>query len=202
MLRGARRVADDGEATLEVRYWTSEHYLALVRSLAPAGTDPHQWTAALPTAAAGGDVALRGTAATVDCLVEDALQSQAALQQLQRAADTAAQRCEVAAWRLRDMDSKNRGLHSDVAELRKLLHETRGAEVSTEEAASLAQLPHEQLLGRCQAYAARVRLERTKNAELLRRLKVWPQACFAACCHHCQLSKRGCMHGLKLFSPA
>eukprot|EP00892_Ulva_mutabilis_P005015 jgi/Ulvmu1/2886/UM146_0028.1 len=162
---------DDGAATLEVRFWTSEHYLELVRSLVPAGVDPQQWTAALPGAAAGGEVGLGGVAATVDCLVEDAVVSQAALQRLQRTADTAVQRCELAGWRLRDLDGKNKALHRDVAELRKLLHESRGAEVGAEEAASLLQLPHDQLLGRCQSYVARVRLERTKNAELLRRLK-------------------------------
>lgn len=165
--------ADDGEATLEVRYWTSENYMGLVRSLAPAGVEPQQWEAAAPTAAAGGGLALGGTASTIDCLVEDALQHQAALQHLQRVADTAVQRCELAGWRLRDMDGKNRALHSDVAELRKLLHESREAGVDLEESASLQELPSEQLVGRCHAYAVRARVERTKNAELLKRLKVW-----------------------------
>lgn len=114
-----------------------------------------------------------GSGATIECLVEDALRSQVALQHIQRAADTAEQRCELAGWRLRDMDGKTRVLHDDVAELRRLLHESRGAGMDPDEASNLQKLPHEQLVHRCHAYAVRARVERTKSSELLRRLKVW-----------------------------
>lgn len=117
---------------------------------------------------------MAGSGATVECLVGDALLLQVVLQHIQRAADTSEQRCALAAWRLRDMDGKNRSLHNDVLELRKLLHETRkGAELDPEEASNLANLPQDQLMHRCHAYATQARVERTKNAELLRRLKVW-----------------------------
>lgn len=144
--------------------------MELLRTLAPSAAEPAQWTSAVPTVANGASGMMAGSSATIECLVEDALLSQVALQHIQRAADTAEQRCELAGWRLRDVDGKNRALHNDVAELRKLLHESR--EPDPEQVSCLQKLPHEQLMHRCHAYAACARTERVKNAELLRRLKV------------------------------
>lgn len=166
-----------GESTLslEVRYWSSAAYMDMLTAAAPTGIQVNEWKLLpdplLRAPMASGPQA-SGLANLFECLVEDSIQKQNALEHVQRAADCATQRCEISAWRLRDLDSRKRALAGDVEALRKMLHESKEGIISADEMEQLSGLSSEQLLARCQAYAARAQIERTRCAEVLKRLKV------------------------------
>lgn len=100
------------------------------------------------------------------------MQKQTALEHVQRAVDCATQRCEISGWRVRDLDGRNRALSGDVEALRRMLHDSKEGTISAAEVEQLSGLNSEQLLARCHAYAARAQMERTRCAEVLKRLKV------------------------------
>lgn len=167
--------AEDSALSLEVRYWTSAAYMEMLNAAAPMGVDPKEWKLppdplfTAPVATAANSL---GLASLFQCLVEDSMQKQIALEHVQCGADGATQRCEISAWRLRDLDGRNRALSGDVEALRRMLHESKEGTIPAAEMEQLSGLNSEQLLARCHAYAARAQMERTRCAEVLKRLKV------------------------------
>jgi hypothetical protein len=181
------RFAEEGTLSLEVRYWSSAAYMAMLSAAAPAGIDANQWKLA-PDPMLGAPVATTahstGLASLFECLVQDSIQKQAALEHVQRAADCASQRCEIYSWRVKDLDGRTRVLSGDLEAMRRMLHESKEGTISAAEVEQLSGLNAEQLLARCHAYAARAQMERTRCTELLKRLKV----------------KSSCLHTLVSFS--
>lgn len=150
----------------------------MLNAAAPMGVDMNEWTVP-PDPPLGAPIATfahsQGLPNLFQCLVDDSIQKQAALEHVQRAADHAAQRSEISSWRLRDLDGRNRALSGDVEALRKMLHESKDGAISADEVEQLRQLNAKHLVERCKAYAARAQMERTRCAELLKRLKVFAQ---------------------------
>ena len=167
--------AVESTLSVEVRHWSSAAYMDLLNAAAPAGATMNEWKlppdplSAAPVATVGH---LSGLASLFECLVENSMQKQTALEHVQRAADCATQRCDISGWRLRDLDGRNRELSRDVEALRRLLHESKEGAISAAEVEQLSGLNSEQLLARCHAYAARAQMERTRCTEVLKRLKV------------------------------
>jgi hypothetical protein len=163
-----------GTLSLEVRFWAAAEYMHVLRAAAPAAVDANTWSLAeVPEVlGAASGAHMPGVGVLVERLVEDSLAKQAALEHVQRAADAAEARCEVAGWRVKDLDGRNRALAGDVDALRKLLHDGQAAAQATADADALARLSPEQLLRRCGAYAASAQHERARCCELLKRLKV------------------------------
>jgi hypothetical protein len=148
--------------------------MAMLSAAAPAGIDVNQWKLA-PDPLLGAPVATShstGLASLFECLVQDSIQKQAALEHVQRAADCASQRCEIYSWRVKDLDGRARVLSGDLEAMRRMLHESKEGTISAAEVEQLSGLNAEQLLARCHAYAARAQMERTRCTELLKRLKV------------------------------
>jgi hypothetical protein len=107
----------------------------------------------------------------VSTLVHDMLAKQAALERLQQSADRAAAKSVMALWRVKDMVGRNKALEANVKELRQMLHEMR-AGVTALENEDLSGLTVAALQEHCRSTIGALRLERCKNSELIKRLKV------------------------------
>lgn len=169
-------LAAGATASLEVRYWSAAAYLDMLQAAVPASDNDAHWSApalqAGPHAEAEPGSAWSGGPETIlQVLVGDLVTKQAALESLQRTADTATSRGEIALWRLRDMCGRNESLNQAVTELRRLLHDSNsGVEALMRE--DLHGLSSAELEERCKHMAARLKLERVQNAELIKRLRV------------------------------
>lgn len=158
-----------GTVDLEVRCWSREAYLEKLQAACPAPLEiEEEWSAHPTNSAAAG---LAAPAAHLDTLVHDIIAKQRALEHLQRNADAAAARAEVALWRVKDTLGRNQALEANVAELRRMVHDTRAGVTALEEE-DLSGLSGDALRERTRGAAVALRLERGRNAELVRRLKV------------------------------
>ena len=180
-----------GTAKLEIRCWSRQAYLEALETAAPAPAESDaQWTLSGPVSAHQAPIFEQHGGAqpgpVFQVLVADMLAKQMALERLQRHADAAASRGELALWRLRDATGRNESLQQAIAELRRLLHQgSDAAAAAAVTGDAVASLDTPALREQCRQAAGQLRLERVKNKELVKRLKVR--------CGHC----RGAVQGMK-----
>ena len=171
--KGFMKASDSATCSLEVRHWSySANLDRLIARVPKTSQALERWSAVdcMPRSILH-DGGCSGVPVILEALVNDHVMKQAALERLQRSANVAQTREELAVWRINALDGKNRALLSDVVELRGMLsaHSVGLSKIGAKE---LSGLSREQLEERVLTQSALSKLERRKNSELVKRLRV------------------------------